>query len=107
MQECVLVANVILQSTENMPDQQLHWSQNPLFLIRSSCKQCHTTDLWKQYLHFFNNEIYDQENHPNIKLNKIWQIFKNLEKKFVLWSQDEASLWAIVWFGTIHYTRET
>jgi hypothetical protein len=32
---------------------------------------------------FSNNETYNPENHPNPKLNTIWPIFENKEKKSV------------------------
>jgi hypothetical protein len=51
-----------------------------LFLANNVLPQARPT---KTTLEFSNDEMYDTENHPNPKLNKIWPIFKNLEKKFM------------------------
>jgi hypothetical protein len=37
----------------------------------------------KEDIHFSSNETYNPENHANPKLNTIWTIFENKEKKSV------------------------
>ncbi|KAJ4429148.1 hypothetical protein ANN_26151, partial [Periplaneta americana] len=36
----------------------------------------------EKFLHFANNEDYDPETHPHLKLNEVWPIFRNLEDKY-------------------------
>jgi hypothetical protein len=83
MMKCVFLVLVILQSGVNISRSPavLVMESNAfcsLFLANNVLPQARPT---KTILEFSSNEMYDAENHPNPKLNKIWPIFKNLENK--------------------------
>ena len=68
----------------NMPKEVMHWSKDPLFemsIFRSIMSFKRYSKIM-QYLQFTNNKTYDPLTHPNPKLNKIYEVYLNLEKKF-------------------------
>lgn len=80
----VFLAIIILQSIVKKPDLQHYWSKNPLLLtpfFSQTISYRRFLDI-KKYLHFSNNEAYDESVHPSPKLNKIWPVLDNLSKKF-------------------------
>lgn len=78
------VAVVLLQSIVRKPEYRHYWTKNPLlytpfFLECMTGKRFETI---KQFLHFSNNDEFDPANHPCPKLNKIWPIYEELNRKF-------------------------
>lgn len=80
----VFFAIIILQSLIKKPSHWLYWTkrsilETPFFGRVISYKRfCQL----KQNLHFCDNSTYNAETHPNPKLNKIWDIYTDLNKKF-------------------------
>ncbi|XP_039620849.1 piggyBac transposable element-derived protein 4-like isoform X2 [Polypterus senegalus] len=80
---------LILQGILGKPVQRWYWSTNrllqtPIFSeVMSECR----FSLIMKYLHFTNNEDYDEANHPAPRLFKLWEIYqaivKNMQKVYV------------------------
>ena len=67
-----------------MPDQEMNWSTDEL-LERPFFRKVMTLKRYnkiKQYLHFVDNETYDEDTHPNPKLHKIYDVYTTLIANF-------------------------
>ena len=67
-----------------MPDQEMNWSSDEL-LERPFFRKVMTLKRYnkiKQYLHFVDNDTYDEDTHPNPKLHKIYDVYTTLIEKF-------------------------
>ena len=66
------------------PDLEMQWSKHHLLQqpIYGSIMPLKRYLKIKQYLHFVDNQTYDEENHPNPKLHKIYDVYSMLQEKF-------------------------
>ena len=79
----VFLAIVMLQSIVHKPTYQLYWSKHPLLHtpIFGKLMSFRRFSNIKKYLHFSNNEEYDEATHSCPKLNKIWPMYKKIVDK--------------------------
>ncbi|XP_067140293.1 piggyBac transposable element-derived protein 4-like [Centruroides vittatus] len=74
----------IIQGIVHKPEQRMYWATNEIFLtpIFSKLMSKNRFIQINKNLHFSSNDNYDPTTHPNPKINKIWPIVTNLNKKF-------------------------
>ncbi|KAG8237447.1 hypothetical protein J437_LFUL015975 [Ladona fulva] len=75
---------IILQGIVSKPVEEWYWSKKqaiatPFFAQVMSYRRF---VLIKRYLHFSDNSVFDRDTHRNSKLNKIWPVIVQLNKKF-------------------------
>ena len=69
---------IILQGVVGKPLQKWYWTTNKLLatpffgIVMSGYK----FSLIMKYLHFANNEVFDESSHPAQKLKKMWEIYQ-------------------------------
>ncbi|KAJ4448708.1 hypothetical protein ANN_00099 [Periplaneta americana] len=80
----VFIGLILLQSIIKKPNYQMYWTKNPILEtpIFRHALPFQRFSILKKYLHFSNNSVYDPENHPQPKLNKVWPILNFLSTKF-------------------------
>lgn len=68
-----------------VPEEEMNWSEDELLerLISQKVMSLKSYSKIKQYLPFVNNETYDAETQPNLKLYKIYYVFMTLCENFV------------------------
>ncbi|XP_068122086.1 piggyBac transposable element-derived protein 4-like [Hyperolius riggenbachi] len=75
---------IILQGVVGKPVQKWYWSTNRLLAtpffgtVMSECR----FSLIMKFLHFANNEEYDESSHPAPKLRKIWDVYQLIQRNF-------------------------
>ncbi|XP_023228763.1 piggyBac transposable element-derived protein 4-like [Centruroides sculpturatus] len=79
----VFLTICIIQGIIHKPDEKMYWTRNEIFLtpIFSKLMPRNRFLQIKKNLHFSNNGSYRRTTHPNSKINNIWPIVANLNKK--------------------------
>lgn len=80
----VFLGILILQGIVGKPVQKWYWSTNKLLetpIFGKIMTECRFSLIMK-YLHFANNEQYDEAVHPAPKLKKIWELFQIINLNF-------------------------
>ncbi|XP_067140274.1 piggyBac transposable element-derived protein 4-like isoform X2 [Centruroides vittatus] len=74
----------IIQGIMRKPDERMYWTTNEIFLTPIFSKLMSRTRFLqiKNNLHFSSHDNNDPITHSNPKINKIWPIVTNLNKKF-------------------------
>ena len=75
---------IILQGVVGKPLQKWYWSTNKLLATPffGSVMSEYRFSLIMKYLHFANNEDFDEHSHPAPKLKKIWEVYQLILQNF-------------------------
>ncbi|XP_067140272.1 piggyBac transposable element-derived protein 4-like isoform X1 [Centruroides vittatus] len=79
----VFLTICIIQGIIHKPNENMYWTRNEIFLTPIFSKLMSRTRFLqiKNNLHFSSHDNNDPTTHPNPKINKIWPIVTNLNKK--------------------------
>ncbi|XP_023228023.1 piggyBac transposable element-derived protein 4-like [Centruroides sculpturatus] len=80
----VFLTICIIQGIIHKPEERMYWNTNEIFLTPIFSKLMPRNRFLQinKNLHFDNNDNYDSTTNPDSKINKIWSIVANLNKKF-------------------------
>lgn len=80
----IFLGILIYQGVIIKPKQRWYWSKNKV-IETPFVKNLMTVNRFEEilkFLHFSNNETYDQQAHPNPKLKKIWEVYEMINANF-------------------------